>query len=228
MNDRWLSMARVVIERTRTLGRLLRGSMLRAADDEQDLRVGASVALGLVGFLVGNALLALLFAALTWAWPAFRKRKIANREAATIETVLPECVDLFRLATGAGYSIHQIVDLVVPHLPPAVAPVFIEVRRRVRLGVRLGDALDPLDDLGECFRPLAAALRSAAFDGIALTHTLDRVAADARLVRRRHAEERARKLPVRLLFPLITCILPAFGLLTVVPLLVASMPSLSF
>jgi tight adherence protein C len=227
MTVRWPMVHRVV-ERTQALGRLLRGSMLRAPDDELDLRVGASVVLGLVGFVVGNPPVAILFAALVWAWPAFRKRKTRKREAAAIESVLPECVDLFRLATGAGYSIHQVVDLVVPHLPPAVAPVFVEVRRRVRLGVRLGDALDPLDDLGECFRPLAAALRSSAFDGVALTHALERVAADARLVRRRHAEERARKLPVRLLFPLITCILPAFGLLTVVPLLVASMPSLSF
>ena len=227
MNVRW-PIVRGLIERTRMLGRLLRGSMLRAPDNELDLRVGASVVLGLVGLIAGNPVVAVLFAALAWAWPAFRKRKIARRESAAIESVLPECVDLFRLATGAGYSIHQVVDLVVPHLPPAVAPVFVEVRRRVRLGVRLGDALDPLDDLGECFRPLAAALRSSAFDGVALTHALERVAADARLVRRRHAEERARKLPVRLLFPLITCILPAFALLTVVPLLVASMPSLSF
>ena len=39
--------------------------------------------------------------------------------------------------------------------------------------------------------------------------------------------ERARKVPVQLLFPLVVCVLPAFALLTVVPLLVSSLGTLS-
>ena len=62
--------------------------------------------------------------------------------------------------------------------------------------------------------------------GVPLTEGLDRVAREARLERRRRAEERARRLPVLLLFPLVLCVLPAFGLLTVVPLLVGSLPDL--
>ena len=212
----------------RSLGRLVRGAASRGPDDSLDARMGAALLAGLAGFLLRGPLLAVMAAALVWARPAFRQRRLRSIRLTAIESALPECVDLFRLAIGAGHSIHQVVDIVVPHLPPPIAPAFAEVRRRARLGVRLGDALDPLDDLGDCFRPLASALRSSAFDGVPLSSSLEKVAADARLVRRRHAEERARKLPVRLLFPLITCILPAFGLLTVVPLLVASMPSLSF
>ena len=47
------------------------------------------------------------------------------------------------------------------------------------------------------------------------------------MLRRREAEERARRLPVQLLFPLVVCVLPAFGLLAVVPLLAGSLPALS-
>jgi hypothetical protein len=46
------------------------------------------------------------------------------------------------------------------------------------------------------------------------------------VLRRRRAEEDARRLPVQLLFPLVLCVLPAFGLLAVVPLLLASLQSL--
>ena len=44
---------------------------------------------------------------------------------------------------------------------------------------------------------------------------------------RRAAEIRARKLPVLLLFPLVLCTLPAFGLLTVAPLVAGTFDSLS-
>jgi pilus assembly protein TadC len=56
---------------------------------------------------------------------------------------------------------------------------------------------------------------------------LDRVSVDCRLRRRRAAEEAARRLPVTLLFPLVLTTLPAFALLTIVPLLVGSFSSLS-
>ena len=45
-------------------------------------------------------------------------------------------------------------------------------------------------------------------------------------MRRRRAEEAARRLPVQLLFPLVLCVLPAFVLLAVVPLLLAAVPQL--
>lgn len=138
----------------------------------------------------------------------------------------PELVDLFRLAAGAGLSVHQLVDVVAPRAPDVFASTLVEVRRRVSLGQRLGDALDVFDQLGESVRPLAAALRAAAFDGVALGPALERVATDARLQRRRWAETKARRLPVQLLFPLVLCILPAFGLLAIVPLVASSLGSL--
>ena len=95
------------------------------------------------------------------------------------------------------------------------------------MGEPLADALGRLADLGPAVRPLAAALVAAERDGAAIGDRLERLALDARLGHRRRAEEAARRLPVQLLFPLVGCVLPAFGLLTVVPLLAASMPHLS-
>ena len=50
---------------------------------------------------------------------------------------------------------------------------------------------------------------------------LIRLATEQRAVLRRRAETQARTVPVRLLFPLVFLVLPAFGLLTVVPALLA-------
>jgi tight adherence protein C len=61
---------------------------------------------------------------------------------------------------------------------------------------------------------------------VALAPGLERLSLELRLDRRRRAEIEARRVPVRLLAPLVVCVLPAFALLTVVPLLVASLRAL--
>lgn len=158
--------------------------------------------------------------------PALRSRTRLRRRQAAIAGAVTELVDLLRLAVAAGLTVHQVVDLVLERSPEPFVESLREVQRRVRLGVRLGDALDALEPLGEPVRPLVAALRSAAFDGVPLAPALERVAFDARLQRRRTAETAARRLPVQLLLPLVLCVLPAFGLLAIVPLLVVSVQSL--
>jgi len=62
--------------------------------------------------------------------------------------------------------------------------------------------------------------------GAALTTDLSRFADDLRRRQRRAAEERARRLPVLMLVPLVCCVLPAFCLLTVVPMLAAGLSRL--
>jgi tight adherence protein C len=75
-------------------------------------------------------------------------------------------------------------------------------------------------------RPLVASLVASERYGAPLATGLERLADEVRRDRRRRAEEVARKVPVKLLFPLVTCTLPAFGLLTVAPLIASAVRSL--
>ena len=79
---------------------------------------------------------------------------------------------------------------------------------------------------GEAPRPLVAALVASDRYGAPLADNLARLADEVRRDRRRRAEEAARRVPVKLLFPLVTCVLPAFALLTVAPLLAGALRSL--
>lgn len=151
-------------------------------------------------------------------------RRSRARAELMLEAALVEAVDVLRLALSAGLSVHGAVALLADHAPDPMAPALAEVTRRVALGERLGAALDALEVWGEPGRPVVSVLRSAAFDGAALATSLDRVADEVRDVRRRRAEARARRLPIQLLFPLTVCVLPAFVLLAVVPLLVSTWP----
>ena len=81
-------------------------------------------------------------------------------------------------------------------------------------------------DLGPSGHDLVRTLADGARTGTPLLPGLRVVATTARDRRVRRAEERARQLPVSMLFPLAACVLPAALLLAVVPVLVASLASL--
>ena len=89
------------------------------------------------------------------------------------------------------------------------------------LGATFADALDDLAARAPPLRPLADALLASDRLGAPVGPALARLAAEQRAELRRHAEANARRVPVRLLFPLVFVVLPAFGLLTVIPTLLA-------
>jgi Flp pilus assembly protein TadB len=153
------------------------------------------------------------------------RRHVARRRA--IGQGLPDVIDLLVVALGAGFTPAMAVQQVAPLAPGPVDDALDEVLRRVGRGVRFAVALEALVDvLGDAARPLTSALVAGERDGVPLGPTLDVLAREARAQRRHAAETAARRLPVLLAFPLACCILPAFVLLTVAPLLAGALASL--
>ena len=145
-------------------------------------------------------------------------RRAARRHAALVLTELPDVVDLFALAIGAGHNVTLALAATAPRAPTTWRGALVEAAAAVERGERVGDALaSVVDALGDGARPLTSALASAARYGTPLQPVLDRLAIDARAARRRRAEEAARRLPITLLFPLVLCVLPAFALLSLAP-----------
>jgi len=164
-----------------------------------------------------------------WCWPTVRTRRDERRRLAALAADLPDVVDLFVLAVGAGLTVALAVATVSRR---AAGPLGAELRRvcdEVAVGRRLGEALDEVPSrAGEAVRPLVAALVASERYGAPLGAGLERLAAEVRRDRRRKAEEAARRIPVKLLFPLVGCTLPAFALLTVAPLIAGAVRSLHF
>ena len=160
-----------------------------------------------------------------WAWR--RGRTLQRREADRTAAALPEVADLLAVAASAGSTPHAMLDLLSDLLPAnAAVAALAEARQRAARGGLLADELEVLGLADPRLGALTSALAGAERFGVALEPSLVMVARDARLGRRRRMEEQARRLPVRLLFPLVACVLPAFVLLTVVPVLVATVGDL--
>ena len=184
-----------------------------------------------VGLLAGSAVTAELVAVVLAAWVALDRRRpmVAERaRARAVAEALPDAVDLLALCTSAGKSLALSHPQVAALLPGPLGSALLHADSQAAAGRPRADALHrELVDLGDRAPSLAHALSDHLRYGTPLAPTLERLSAELRLDRRRRAEEAARRVPVRLLAPLVTCVLPAFGLLTVVPLLASSLRSLS-
>lgn len=153
-----------------------------------------------------------------------RDRHTADR---ALMQELPPVVDLLSVAVAGGLTIPMAVQAVGDRLDGRFAAALGDCHELALRGQRLADALERLSDrFGDPVRPLIRVLVSAERYGTPLADALQQVAVDVRTARRRHAETTARRLPVLLLFPLVVCVLPAFVLLTVVPVLVSSLAAL--
>lgn len=164
-----------------------------------------------------------------WVTPRVVAARGAKAHTAALADDLPEVVDLLTLALGAGLNVPLAVDAVGRRGTGPLAAEMALAAATTRRGQRLADALDDVTSrCGEQVRPLMSLLASGERYGVPLGESLDRLAVDVRATRRRHAEEAARRLPVRMLFPLVVCILPAFALLTLGPLLLTSFRNLGW
>ena len=139
---------------------------------------------------------------------------------------MPELVELLVLLVGTGLTPVLAFGELAEAAPPPLRPGVAEVLARLRAGERFSEALIALTDLhGDALDAFVGILAHADRYGEPLPPVLDRLAADARQERRRLAEAASRRLPVRLCGPLVGCTLPAFVLLTIVPMLIGTFSS---
>lgn len=180
-----------------------------------------------LAIVVLGPVLAVVVAAAVVGGRAVVLKSARRRRAAAVDRALPELVDLFRIAAGAGLPVASCLAAVAERAPVATQPSLRAAVDRIARGAPLtGELVRAGAALGTLGPAWADALVASALTGAPLLPALDRLAVTARDRRRRAAEHAARRLPVTLLFPLVLCVLPAFGLLAVVPLLVGSLSSL--
>jgi hypothetical protein len=141
----------------------------------------------------------------------------ARRRDDDIARELAVVVDLVGVGVAAGCTPYLAVEIGARWAPPLLRRGLDDVVHACALGQSFDDALRQLGVRMTPARAFTDTLRTSARLGAPVAPALGRLAADVRSDLRRRAEARARTVPVRLCFPLVGCILPAFALLTVVP-----------
>lgn len=140
---------------------------------------------------------------------AFTSRIRARQEE--IRLGLPDALDLLSLTVEAGLAFDGALDRVGRQTGGALGEELQRVVREMQLGRSRADALRGLADRTtvEEVRSFVLAMVQADAFGIAVGKVLEVQAREMRLKRRQRAEERAQKVPVKIVFPLLFCIFPS-------------------
>jgi len=156
-----------------------------------------------------------------------RGRRAAEQRAA-VDAGLGFTVDLVAVVVGSGGTVRQAAEAVAQHGPSGVCAAFALAIERARTTMLLADALDSVAvELGPVFHPLLGALVATERDGAPISLLLQRLADDAEQARRWQTDALATRLPVTMLVPLVTCLLPATVVGALVPLALVALRNLN-
>jgi tight adherence protein C len=186
-------------------------------------RVVLTVVGALAGFMLGQGargiVLAIVFAVAGIYIPTFLLSKAAARRADQIDRELPHFVDQLAIAIEAGMSF----DAALGHLSDASeGPLADEISRvltELRIGESRRSAMRSFSERVGSENAIAFtnAVLSSDQLGSPLGGILRAQSADFRHRRQMHAEERAQKAPVKMLFPIAIFILPVIFVVILAP-----------
>jgi len=161
------------------------------------------------GIMIGS-----LLAIAAYLVPGLLVGRLATRRQLQIRNGLPDALDLIIVCVEAGLSLDQSVlkaseELALSH--PALADELQQLTNEIRAGKPRMEAFRNLADRTKVddIRALVAMLIQTDRFGTSIAQALRTHAETGRSVRRQRAEERAAKLGVKLVFPLVFCLFPA-------------------
>ena len=160
--------------------------------------------------------------------PAILERRTGRRRRSEMDAQIPQMLDLLAAASSAGLSGQLALRRAVIALGGPLAAELGGVLDAVDLGARWRDELAVAAErleLPELRRTVAALSRTETL-GASLADSTAELAGSVRAARRAAVTQRARTAPVKMLFPLVFLVLPAFLLLTVVPVLLTTVQSI--
>jgi Flp pilus assembly protein TadB len=177
-----------------------------------------------VGGAVG-AVATLPVAALVWRVLGSRETALERRRRQQVARALPHVVDLMAVALAGGAAPGGAVGSVAEAVDGPVREELLSVRRSLAVGQ---DPAGVWRDVGR--RPgvgaLGRAMTRAVETGSSVSEALHRLAEDLHRTARAEAESRARAVGVKAAVPLGLCLLPAFVLVGVVPLVAGTVVAL--
>lgn len=127
-----------------------------------------------------------------------------------IQRAMPDALDLLTISVESGLGFDSALSHVARNTEGPLADEFARVLQEMQIGLGRGAALRALGERTHVpeLKGFVGAMVQADALGIPIANVLRVQSSEIRVKRRQHAEEQAQKVAVKILIPLIFCILP--------------------
>jgi tight adherence protein C len=194
------------------------------------LFIGGAVGI-ILPLLFGNVLWAIVFgvglAVLGFYLPNIILYQTAYNRSEQIRRELPDALDLLVISVESGLGFDAALSQVARNTTGPLADEFFRVLQEMQLGTGRPDAMRALVDRTDVsdLRGFVTSMIQADTFGIPVAQVLRVQAREMRIRRTQRVEEAAQKVPVKILFPLIFCILPALFIVILGPAVISIIDS---
>lgn len=154
-----------------------------------------------------------------WFAPNLTLYQIAYNRTERMRKELPDALDLLSITVEAGLAFDSALAHVAKNTTGPLAEEFFRVLQEMQIGRGRMDALRALGERTSLpeLRGFVTAMVQADSFGIPIANVLRVQAKELRIKRSQLAEEKAQKVPVKILFPLIFCIMPSLFIVILGP-----------
>jgi tight adherence protein C len=180
---------------------------------------------GLIGGLFGlhRPALALIYAAVGGAIgffvPDVLLYNAGLKRQARIVSALPDALDMMTVCVEAGLGFDSALAQVARNTRGPLAQEFARTLQEMQIGLSRAQALRGMVTRTTApeLRAFVGALVQAGELGIPVARVLREQSVEMRIRRRQRAEERAQKIPVKIMFPVVICLFPALIVIIIGP-----------
>ncbi|HWI43861.1 MAG TPA: type II secretion system F family protein [Nocardioides sp.] len=192
------------------------------------------VTLLLYGLLIGFSVTTLILLAgigivLGFFAPDIYLYQCAAKRADQIKRTLADAVDLLTISVEAGLGFDAAMQQVARNTDGPIAEEFSRVLREMQLGMSRSDAMRAMgarSNVEDLHTFVGSMVQADAF-GIPIGQVLRVQSSEIRLKRRQYAEEKAQQVPVKIMIPLVICILPCLFVVVMGPAVLNAIDSFS-
>ena len=153
----------------------------------------------------------------------------AYDRAASMQKALPDAIDLLTISVESGLGFDAAIAQVARNTEGPLSEEFARMLQEMQIGRGRTEALRSMAERTNLpdLRSFVSAMVQADAFGIPVGQVLRVQSSEIRVKRRQWAEEKAQKVPVKILIPLIFCILPCLFLAVLGPAGITIMDSFS-
>lgn len=162
---------------------------------ETGTRILWIMGLGAIGFLLPDV---------------YVRRRAAARQRAIV-SALPDTLDQLTVLLEAGLGFNTAVDKIARSTSGPLVDEFARALHAIRLGQPRNEALEDIATRSgtQEVRQFVSAIKQADGLGVPIAKVVRVQSEHMRELKRLHSEEQAMRLPVKLVFPMVLCMLPA-------------------